>query len=265
MANAELAETKTTATNRAIRRVLISCPPSKNLMAAPYRACIRSRSWKSHPRDVRVPSDVKPPGFVPVLTCVVHIDAWTHFDLVNSQSSILDSERVTSQTCAIETLINSHRHTKLPWAARDIPVVFRILAQLSHGGYVLNWLHGANQNCGGMPFDFGNRIETKIEAVNHVDVGTAAVLKHDRGSGGLSFGCVTSQIFRSDVRLGLDDLTCEVLPVQSPNQNLAEQTFRNFEGGFLIEGWSQFHEDKKIAARAMPRRLLSFSLCGFGF
>ena len=218
-----------------LNQKLYGVPPQElgvRLLEPQTPAGIRSTSLELpelHTRDMRIPFDIESPGFVLVFAGIVYANPGRGNDSTNLQLAVFDPQGVAIQIGAVEFFVDAHRHAELSGSAADVRLVIGIFPQFLHDRDVIQRFDCADEDGGRIVGRFRDSIQAEVEAVDHVDIGAASVLKHDRRPGSFPFRGVAGQIMRTDVGLGLDDLPREVLASQSPDQNLAEKVPGNFK------------------------------------
>src|SRR6188474_3422249 len=135
---------------------------------------------------MRIAFHVKPPRLVLVLARVIDTNARTCDDPAYFQPAVFDPEGVPGEVLAVESLINPHGHAQLSRTAGDVRIPIGILPKFPHDVEMVERLDCSDKNGSRIVFSLCNRIQTEIKPVDHVDVGTTSLLKHDGGPGSLS-------------------------------------------------------------------------------
>ena len=197
---------------------------------------------------MRIPHNVEPPRLVLVLTRVIDPNTRTGSDSPDLQFAIFDPEGTAGEICAIEPLVDPHRYAKLAWTAGDVGLAPGGFSEPSHDSHVVDRLHSADKNRSGVVFRFGNRVQTEVEPIDHVDIRASAPFKHDRGSAGPALRGVAGEVVRSDISFRLDDLSGEILASQPADEDFSKKVLGDFEGGLLEELTFKFHDEMKKEA-----------------
>src|SRR5688500_8174736 len=91
-----------------------------------------------HPRNMRVPQNVKSPRLVLVLTRVIDTNTRTRSDSADLQFAIFDPQGTAGEICTIEPLVDPHRHAKLAGTAGDVGLPPRGFSEPFHDSHVVN-------------------------------------------------------------------------------------------------------------------------------
>lgn len=180
-------------------------------------------SFESHVRHVRIAVNEEAPGLIFVFPGIINSDARAREDWSRMDFPVFDPNRSAEEICAVELLIDRHRHAQLAGATGDIGIALWIISKCPHQIYIFERLESANENRCRITQRFRHNVQAKVKTVDHVDIRIARRPKHHRGPGGMSLRSVAGEIVRSYIGLGLNNLAGELAPVQSSNENFAQQ------------------------------------------
>lgn len=96
-----------------------------------------------------------------------------------------------------------------------------------HGGQAFQWFESADQDAAGLALRLAGDIEAGMKAVDEIDVRMAGRPEEDLGARCAAGGGMGGRVIDTEISLGLDYATGESLAVDSVDEKLAKEPWRD--------------------------------------